>query len=64
VRVVLRSADGRAYRLRIGGRMLGVSGGPVSTSASLAGLRPGRAYVGRAGDGARLRIEASAEPGP
>jgi hypothetical protein len=64
VRVVLRSADGRDYRLQIGSHMLGVSGGVVSTSTTLDGLRPGRAYVGRAGGGGRVRIEASAEPGP
>jgi hypothetical protein len=64
VRVELRSVDGRAYAVRLAGRRLSARGGAASASASLPGLRPGRAYVGRGSDGGRVRIEASAEPGP
>jgi hypothetical protein len=64
VRVELRSADGRSYSLRIGGKRL-AAGGPVGSKATtLDGLRAGRAYVGRGSDGSRIRIEANAEPGP
>jgi hypothetical protein len=64
IRVELRSADGRGYSLRIGGRRLAAGGDLGSASVTLDGLRSGKAYVGRAGDGGRIRIEASAEPGP
>ena len=65
VAVVLRSADGRPYGLRIGGRLLR-AGGPVgSSSVRLDGLRAGKAYVGTQLDsGETVRVEASAEPGP
>jgi hypothetical protein len=59
VTVSLRSADGGSYALRIGRTRLS-----SGQSATLDGLRPGAAYVGRGSDGGRLRIEASAEPGP
>jgi hypothetical protein len=64
VRVVLRSADGEPYTLRIAGRSLRAGGALASASAELDGLRAGKAYVGTDGTGARIRIEASAEPGP
>jgi hypothetical protein len=64
VRVILRSADGRAYALRIGGRTLRAGAAVSSSSAQLDGLRPGRAYDGRLEAGGRVRVEASAEPGP
>ena len=64
VRVELRSADGREYGLRMAGRRLSVGGGSRSASTTLDGLRPGAAYLGRGSDASRLRIEASAEPGP
>ena len=65
VRVVLRSADGEPYSLRVAGRSLRAGGALSSASAELDGLRPGRAYVAtQEGTGARIRIEASAEPGP
>ena len=64
VRVELRSSDGRKYGLRMAGRRLSVGGGSGSASTTLDGLRPGAAYVGRGSDGSRVRIEASAEPGP
>jgi hypothetical protein len=64
VRIELRSADGRRYELRIAGKRL-VAGGDLSSSrTTIDGLRAGAAYNGRAGDGGRVRIEASAEPGP
>lgn len=59
VQVALRSADGGAYYLVIGGRKVG-----AGKSITLDGLRPGAAYSGRAGGGGDVRIEASAEPGP
>jgi hypothetical protein len=64
VRVELRSADGRGYSLRIAGRRIAAGGGLASASTTLDGLRSGKAYVGRGSDGGRIRIEASAEPGP
>jgi len=64
IRVELRSADGRGYSLRIGGRRLAAGGSLRSASVTLDGLRSGEAYVGRGSDGGRIRIEASAEPGP
>ena len=62
VRVELRSADGRAYRLRFGRRSIAVGRGRRSASSSFDGLRPGTRLVGT-GAG-RVVIEASAEPGP
>jgi hypothetical protein len=63
--VTLRSADGRDYGLRIGGKTLRVGGLKRSASATLEGLRPGRSYRGAVLEGGgTVRIEASAEPGP
>lgn len=62
VRVELRSADGRAYRLSFGGRTLSAGPGKRSASSTFDGLRPGRRLVGSGS--ARVVIEASAEPGP
>jgi hypothetical protein len=64
VRVELRSADGRSYSLRIGGKRLQAGGQVNAQATTLDGLRTGRSYVGRAGDGSTIRIEANAEPGP
>ena len=65
VEVVLRSADGQSYSLRIGGRTLRAGGALGSASARLDGLRAGKAYVGKElGTGVAVRVEASAEPGP
>jgi hypothetical protein len=65
IRVELRSADGREYGLRFGGETVRVSGGLASVSTTIGGLRPGRAVVGTPiGAGSRVRIEATAEPGP
>ncbi len=62
VRVELRSADGRAYRLRFGGRSIAVGADRRSASSTFDGLRPGRRLVDTRA--ARVTIEASAEPGP
>jgi hypothetical protein len=65
IRAELRSADGSLYRLRIGKRVLRVGGQVGSSSVLLDGLRPGRSYRGvPIGRGNRVRIEATAEPGP
>jgi outer membrane biosynthesis protein TonB len=65
IRVELRSKDGEEYGLRFGGATLRVSDGLGSASTTLDGLRPGGAVVGTpTGPGNRVRIEASAEPGP
>jgi hypothetical protein len=65
VRVVLRSADGEPYSLRVAGRSVRAGGALSSASVELDGLRPGKAYVAtNEATGAKVRIEASAEPGP
>jgi hypothetical protein len=65
IRVELRTNDDGSYGLKIDGRTLQVSGGLSSVSSTLDGLRPGDAYVGRlTGAEGRVRIEATAEPGP
>jgi hypothetical protein len=64
VRVELRSADGRRYSARIGGKRLAAGGELGSQATTLDGLRAGKAYVGRGSDGSTIRIEANAEPGP
>ena len=65
IRVELRSKDGQEYGLRFGGATLRVSDGLGSASTTIDGLRPGEAVVGMpTGPGNRVRIEATAEPGP
>jgi hypothetical protein len=65
IRVELRSGDGLEYGLRFGGDTIRVSGGLSSVSTTIDGLRPGEAVVGTpTGPGNRVRIEATAEPGP
>jgi hypothetical protein len=65
IRIELRSADGGSYGLRLDGRKLRVGGAVGSAATVLDGLRPGAAVVGRPlGRGDRVRIEATAEPGP
>jgi hypothetical protein len=65
IRVELRSGDGREYGLDFGGETVKVSRGLGSVSTTLPGLRPGAALVGKpVGAGSRVRIEATAEPGP
>ena len=62
IRVELRSADGRAYRLRFGRRSVAVDGDRRSAASMFDGLRPGARMAGTGS--ARVVIEASAEPGP
>ena len=65
IRVELRSEDGREYGLTFDGETIRVSGGLSSVSTTIDGLRPGEAVVGTpTGPGNRVRIEATAEPGP
>ena len=65
IRVELRSEDGREYGLRFESDTIRVSGGLSSASTTLDGLRPTEAVVGTpTGPGNRVRIEATAEPGP
>jgi hypothetical protein len=65
IRVELRANDGNTYALTIGGKTLAVGERVNSVSARLDGLRPGDAYAGtlQGADG-RVRVEATAEPGP
>jgi hypothetical protein len=66
VRVELRARDDGPYILEIDGQRIEVGGQLSSGSVSLEGLRPGKAYVGMISGRAsgRVRIEATAEPGP
>jgi hypothetical protein len=65
IRVELRAEDAREYGLRFDGDTLRVSGGLSSVSTTIDGLRPGETVVARpTGSGNRVRIEATAEPGP
>jgi hypothetical protein len=66
VRVELRARDDGPYILEIDGQRIEVGGQLSSGSVSLDGLRPGKAYVGMISGRAsgRVRIEATAEPGP
>jgi hypothetical protein len=65
IRVELRSEDGREYGLTFDGETIRVSGGLASVSTTIDGLRPGEAITGTpTGPGNRVRIEATAEPGP
>lgn len=65
VQVELRSADGQTYGLRFGDVTITAGGELNSVSTTIDGLRPGKAIVGRpTGAGNRVRVEATAEPGP
>jgi len=65
VKVELRSADGETYALRFGDTTITAGAELSSVSTTIDGLRPGEAIVGRPeGRGNRVRIEATAEPGP
>jgi hypothetical protein len=65
VRVELRSADGKEYGLTFEGETIKVHGGLGSVSTTLDGLRPGTKLVGTpTGASGKVRIEATAEPGP
>jgi hypothetical protein len=65
IEVQLRSADGEKYKMRFGDVSITAGGGLSSVSTTIDGLRPGKAIVGTPeGPGNRVRIEATAEPGP
>jgi hypothetical protein len=65
IEIQLRSADGAKYRMRFGDVTIAAGGGLSSVSTTIDGLRPGKAIVGTPeGPGNRVRIEATAEPGP
>jgi hypothetical protein len=65
VRLELRSGDGRSYGLRVAGEELRVGPGRPHDSALLEGLGAGERYVARPiGAGNKVKIEATAEPGP
>jgi hypothetical protein len=65
IRVELRSGDGRRYALTFDGESIAVGGGLGSVSTTIDALRPGQAIVGTAeGASNRVRIAATAEPGP
>jgi hypothetical protein len=65
IRVELRSGDGSRYGLTFEGETIEVGGGLGSVSTTIDGLRPGEAVVGTpTGASNRVRIEATAEPGP
>jgi hypothetical protein len=65
IRVELRSGDGRRYGLTFEGETISVGGALGSVSTTIDALRPGKAVVGMPqGASNRVRIEATAEPGP
>jgi hypothetical protein len=65
VQIELRSADGADYALRFGTVVVRAGGQLHSTSKTIDGLRPGEAIVGvLQGAGNKVRISATAEPGP
>jgi hypothetical protein len=65
VQVELRSGDGALYSLRFGDVTVRAGGDINSTSTTIDGLRPGEGITGEPGGaGNRVRIEATAEPGP
>jgi hypothetical protein len=65
IRVELSSEDGEEYGLTFEGETIRVSRGLGSVSTTIDGLRPGEAVVGTpTGPGNRVRIEATAVPGP
>ena len=65
IQVELRSADGETYGLKFGDATITAGGELNSVSTTIDGLRPGEAIFGRpTGAGNRVRVEATAEPGP
>jgi hypothetical protein len=65
IQVELRSKDGAKYGLRFGDVTITAGGGLNSVSTTIDGLRPGEAIAGKpTGKGNRVRVEATAEPGP
>ena len=63
IRVILRSTDGQAYSLEIGGSRMTIGGGQSVDELDLDGLLPDESYAGRSPQG-NVRVVASAEPGP
>jgi hypothetical protein len=65
VQIELRSADGAAYALRFGDTTIRAGGQINSSSTTIDGLRPAESIVGvPQGAGNKVRISATAEPGP
>jgi hypothetical protein len=65
VQIELRSADGALYALKFGDVTIRAGGELNSTSTTIDGLRPNESIVGvPQGAGNRVRISATAEPGP
>ena len=65
IRIELRSADGADYAIRIGGKTLRAGGELASVAKTFDGLRPNEALTGTLeGAPGRVRVEATAEPGP
>jgi hypothetical protein len=65
IRVELRSGDGGSYSLTFGDKKIQVPGELSSASTTFDGLRPGEKLVGTpTGASGKVRIEATAEPGP
>jgi hypothetical protein len=65
VQIELRSADGALYSLKFGDVTIRAGGSINSTSTTIDGLRPGESITGDPqGAGNRVRISATAEPGP
>jgi hypothetical protein len=63
IRVILRAEDERSYALRIGGESLGVDASVSTDEVNLDGLLPDESYKGKGPQG-KVRVVASAEPGP
>jgi hypothetical protein len=65
VQIELRSADGATYALRFGDVTIKAGGQINSTSTTIDGLRPNESITGEPqGAGNKVRISATAEPGP
>lgn len=65
IQIELRSADGGEYGLRFGELSVSAGGEINSASVTVDGLRPNERVVGVPTDaGNRVRVEATAEPGP
>ena len=64
ITVTLTSADGDDYAIDIAGKRVAVGSDTKRASVKLSGLRQGRSYRGTLAGGGKVRIDASAEPGP